>query len=74
MRVRCKKRKGLRLIDGGFEDLMEEFREALMEFVMYSGAKQEKAKQKLFSIDSRLSRKAELRLVASQETSEQGRT
>lgn len=53
----------MKVIDGGREDLVMEFRETLMEFVMYDGAAQEQAKKKLYEIDDRLSRRADLRLI-----------
>lgn len=54
-------KRGLKVIKGGREELLEEFRETLVEFVICKGAAHRKAKKKLHEIDKHLSRGAELR-------------
>jgi hypothetical protein len=60
---------GLRVIKGGFARMENEYREALIEFVVRTGPAHERAKKKLHEIDKRLSRRAELRLITAPESS-----
>jgi hypothetical protein len=62
-------KRGLKLIQGDRSGLEDEFRTALIEFVIRDGRAHERAKKKLYEIDDRLSRRADLRLVGSSETS-----
>lgn len=67
--ARRKTRHGLTVIKGGREELLEEFRETLVEFVICKGAAHRKAKKKLHEIDDRLSRRADLKLVTAPDSS-----
>lgn len=65
MSTKRSKRHRFKVIEGNREQLREEILEALVGVCIYSGKRAQRAKQKIKELDRRLSRRANLKLVVS---------
>jgi hypothetical protein len=60
-----RKQQRFKVIEGDREKLREEIFENLVNMCVYRGKRAERAKKKIYEIDRRLSRRANLKLVVS---------